>query len=153
MSKFHVSFLAASMVGIVGAILLMFYFFFSILYPFKVIDVVEPYNIKLTKTKVVSGEDVGLIFNYCKYMDIKSKTIKNLINNDIVITLAPMKTPILLTTGCSRIVLPHTIPKGLEGDAYIKIQASYRVNIFRTINYEWRTQGFEILATSSAKVR
>ena len=153
MSKFHISFVITSMIGIALTCLFMFYFFFSILYPFKVIDVVNGDNIRLTKTKVVSGEEVGLIFNYCKYMPLRSSVIKNLINNDTVIILASNGKPRPVPLGCNRVILPHTIPKGLEGKAHIKIYSSYQVNLFRTINYEWRTQGFEIIASPSAKVR
>lgn len=137
---FHIStFISFVLMGI-----FIIYFFYSRLYPFMVIEVINPNAIRLTKTTVKSGDQIGLIFNYCKYMQIRSKITKNLINNDVVYTLVGNRASRPIPIGCHRVILDHTIPKGLSGKAIIKIYSSYQINTFRFVNYEWQTQEFTI---------
>lgn len=108
---FHIStFLSFVLMGA-----FIIYFFYSRLYPFNVIDVINPTSIKVTKSTVRSGEDIGLIFNYCKHLNIRSKITKNLILNEIVYTLVGNRPSRPVPMGCHRVILIHTIPKHLEG--------------------------------------
>lgn len=133
-------------------ILSLLVFLVLLVYPYKVIDVKNGHSLDVVPSAIKSGGTVGVVFDYCKYINIRSSVVKNMVVNDIVYTLAKDTTIRPIPTGCHKVVLNHIIPEGLNGIARIHIYASYQINPFRVINYEWKTKEFMIEASASPKV-
>lgn len=123
--------------GFVG----LFYIAYLLLYPFKVIEIHQPYQV-LTK-KVESGTRFIYRADYCKYMDAPAEVSRTLYSANYF--YAYPKTGAAAPLGCNirdQVVL---IPQGTPAGLYkFRIVAVFHINAVRSLTYTFETESFEI---------
>ena len=138
-----------------AAALVAFYFFYLLFWPFVPIEVKNNQSLPVIKKELTTNEEIGFVYDYCKKMDIQPRVVKEIISENNVITVSPVgnDTPQITAPSCGTITIYHEIPDFTPPGKYrLYVFASYPINAFRSVNYTFRTEEFEVKeATESAK--
>ena len=124
----------------------IFYIFFNFLYPFKVIDFKNSQSLPINKSIVRVGEAISYTYDYCKYMDIQSVVMKELVGTETIILLSTSSGTIRIPKGCGKLNIANIIPVDTPAGIYtIYINIDYKINPLRTISYTLKTQNFKVI--------
>lgn len=111
------------------AFALMGYMMFMMLYPFKVIDYIQPFQV-VTKT-VNAGGELRIFVDYCKSTDAPGVLHRSLVG-DITYNLA--NTVSNLPRGCGKSVVPIAIPDYIPSGTYhLRTTTEWNISVLRTV--------------------
>jgi len=118
------------------------YLGYLMIYPFKTLEVYSA----VATNEPKAGEVLLYEVDYCKYTPapaIVYRTIRSVDEKSII----PFPSVDTITDiGCKKTSIPlellDTIP---AGEYYLSVNLSFKVNAFREINYQFRTEPFNIL--------
>jgi len=134
------------------AFVLMVYFAWLAFWPFKGIDIyVQPYPV-VTPT-VVAGEQVKYEIDYCRYTDVDSHVVHQLVHGVEIIRIPATDTRLTSTSdglrlreGCDTATKAVHIPPYIEPGEYKLVEiVSYGVNFLQTITYTFETEPFTVV--------
>jgi len=150
MNKWHVT----SLIILLTAFCLIVWFAVLWLYPWKGIEIYnQPYEV-LTP-EVVQGEYVKYHIEYCRFTNVDSLVLHQLIDDEgttfrIIdsVQIASVNTEgIRLTEGCGELNKAVLIPHFIEPGTYqLEESVSYKINPFHTTSYKFITEPFEVIA-------
>jgi hypothetical protein len=131
-----------SAITLITALSLMFYFSYLLFWPFKILDQLGDFQ--TVKRTYKQGEIFYYKTSYCKYSQIPATVVRKFIDG-MVFTLPTISTNNVI--GC------HTITSGLTiiptnlpaGKYYYTCTLIFKVNPFREINYEIKSNAFEVI--------
>ena len=117
----------------------------SLFYPFKPIELHK--QITIVQEVIVAGEYVDIEFDLEKTMDIKPTVTWYLVDGFVQeLAVSAIRRPTGEQEFDSRKQIPAQTPAGTY---HIRIEASYPINILRTVHYSWDTNDFEVVRPES----
>lgn len=128
---------------VILAVFTLVIIFYLILAPVKVIEVQNPENLPVLTPYVKVGEQVIFQFNYTKYNNLAPNVRKEIrCAHSFEFLIEPRRLPV----GTHEVELNHTIPLNMpsDSDCQIYIFLSYNVNFFKTQEYLFITEPFEV---------
>ena len=138
MPKWMYNFMMLMLAVCFALVLFMFYW---LLRPYNILDIKEPMAVE---NKVIeAGKQVEYEIDYCKYMDLEARIIKNIYNGsgrtlEIITTRAE--------AGCAVGHGRVTIPADVEpGEYHIQLIFTYYPNPIRKVEYTHQTEKFVVV--------
>lgn len=134
----------ASLLVIISAQIALFYIAYLLFYPYNVLTVKNPTSLPVDRQIVQAGEDIGLVFDYKKPMNLSPIVKKQVICDEVPITLGGNRR---IPTGEGVIILKHKIPEQTPSSksCIIYIFLDYQVNPIRVIHYEFISKPFQVI--------
>ena len=132
-----------SMIVILLANLLLLYVFYLAFYPFIPVELNKDPFVVVNK-KVVAGENVQIILDFTKNMDVKPEITYYLVDGSVVeLRRAGISRPV----GRQITMAELKIPKGTASNTYhLQVDLIYKVNLFQTKYYSWESQEFNVIS-------
>ena len=106
-----------------------------IIYPYKVIEIK---SLEVLTPNVKAGELFRWRVDFCKYMNLKAKTVRKVLDQKNVVWLT-IEQETQFAPGCSNTVVDIKIPEDVPPGTYrIKSETLYQINPFRveTLNLD-----------------
>lgn len=134
----------ASWLVILSAQITLFYIIYLLFYPYNVLTVKNPTRLPVDKQVILAGEEVGLVFDYKKTMNISPSVKKQVICDEVPIILGGNRR---IPTGQGIVILKHKIPEQTPSSelCVIYIFLDYQVNPIRVIHYEFTSEPFKVI--------
>jgi len=134
---------AATLLFSLSFLLVVGYFLF---YPVDILKFKNPLPVQTKQVK--AGDSVNYVFKYEKLKDVPVSVVKTLQCPNTIETLT-VKQNGQENIGYSNLKLSDIIPSHIPSakDCRIFIHLEYKVNFFRTVEYNIYTESFEIINT------
>lgn len=115
-----------------------------LIYPYKVIDIVEP--LEITQKELEHGDVLSYVVKFCKFMPIAGRVTNHITNGKNSFTYDTVTLD--AKTGCgesvsNRLVIPNNVPYG-EKPWRMEVLVEYEPNPFRTIKMTVVSEQFYI---------
>lgn len=131
------------------------YVLFLAFWPVTAIEV-QPQPYVLENTEVAAGEFIEYHIFYCRYTDVDSKVIHQMVNLDSGTRFrindeyqfynAQASDGLRLREGCDEVVKAVRIPSYVEqGRYYLEEVVSYQVNPLQLVTYNFITEDFKVV--------
>lgn len=129
--------------------IILVYLLFIITYPFKIVTLDES-PIRVINHTVCAGDDLRFILKFTKHMNIKPYAQYFLVDKKIILL---SDENINRSVGKQEHELHIGIPNDTPDDTYIlRIELQYFVNRFRSINYSWDSERFDVKQCTTNKL-
>lgn len=130
---------------VVVAIFCLFYIFYLMFFPFKVI-VLNSQPIAVTNRVLQAGEPLHYILDYCKSIETPASVSREFISADRDVIIAMPVSTSLLPMGCHKLTIAEDVPRYVPPGIYKMRQTrTYRLNAYRDIPYVFESESFEVL--------
>lgn len=132
---------------VIAGLFSMLYFWFTYFYPYEPVTLITP--IEVTNSPVPLGGKVKIHMNFVKNMDI-TPSIKYYLVDSFIYQFGV--DGVRRSVGSNDVVVEKQLPDNIPpGEYSIQVELSYPVHPWRSINYIWKTQKFDIVASDSAR--
>jgi hypothetical protein len=133
-----------SIMVLLTALVLIGYFIYSIVYPFRTVEYSNvPFKILNANKQVRIGEEILFEVDYCRYTETPTEVSRSLV--DDVIYLLPsiiVNNPL----GCYKSTTSVLVPKAVAPGTYVVLSTlSWRINAFRSITQQTTTEKFVVV--------
>ena len=115
-------------------------------YPFKIIELVQPYRVLNENKEVFRGDRLIYEVEYTKFYDTPATIYRNIIcDDDNLVTLAPQKSNV--PAGSHKIVRNDVVipEKTSRSNCYLEVVLDYDWHKLRNIRYTFRTESFKVI--------
>lgn len=124
--------------------LFMLYVFYLMVWPMDILRVKNNQALDVTKQEIQAGDTQGIIFDYDKDTNLVPQVIKQLVCDNAITLLSGQRR---LQTGEHTAIVDHIIPPQTptSDKCHIDIYLDYKVNVLRTISYQFSTKDFKVI--------
>lgn len=116
-------------------------------WPYQTLEILnysDTKPIEIENKIVEPGQPLEYVLDYCKYSDADAIVKRSFVDGQVI---ALKDTEGRLPTGCHKTLVKTAIvpPTINEGQYYLDVNVSYRVNPLRTVNVHYKTDYFSVV--------